>query len=424
MKKAMLIHGDGALLQTAVLQDGRAVEFFMESAQQGGLVGNMYKGRVVNVLPGMQAAFVDIGLSKNAFLYIDELIHPAADRQADKPSITELVRPGQELLVQVIKEPIGGKGARVTTHFSLPGRWLVFMPGADYVGVSKKIASESERNRLRSVGEELRRHSEGVIMRTVAAGESVNSLRGDLMQLRELWEEVHRRGRAARPPEPVLLEAALMRRVFRDTYTAGMEVLIDDRARFVEAQQLLLELAPGSEKQLKFYDLSVERKPLFERYGVTEQLNAAFQTRVWLPSGGYLVWEKTEALTIIDVNTGKFIGTSGLEDTVFRTNIEAAREISRLLRLRDVGGIIIVDFIDMEDSGNREKVRHELDQASRDDRSKCQIHGWTRLGLLEITRKKTRRSVGPQPSAICDSCGGSGQRYMGFGRDGKPVQPK
>ncbi|MCM3746707.1 Rne/Rng family ribonuclease [Paenibacillus pasadenensis] len=423
MKKTMLVHGDGALLQTAVLQDGRAVDFFMESAQQGGLVGNMYKGRIVNVLPGMQAAFVDIGLNKNAFLYIDELIHPAGARPEEKPSITELVKPGQELLVQIIKEPIGGKGARVSTHFSLPGRWLVYMPGADYVGVSKKIASESERNRLRSVGEELRRNGEGVIMRTVAAGESVHSLRGDLMQLRDLWEEVLRRGRAAKPPEPVLLEAALMRRIFRDTYTSGMEVLIDDKTRFAEARQLLGELSPGSEKQLKLYDSAAERKSLFDRYGVTEQLNAAFQTRVWLPSGGYLVWEQTEALTVIDVNTGKFTGTSGLEDTVFRTNMEAAREISRLLRLRDVGGIIIADFIDMEDSGNREKVRQELEHASREDRSKCQIHGWTRLGLLEITRKKTRRSVGPQLHSVCECCGGSGHRYSGAAREVKQ-QPK
>jgi ribonuclease G len=420
MVRTMLIQADGALLQTAVLQGGRVMEFFMEDTGEGGLVGNMYKGRVVNVLPGMQAAFVDIGLPKNAFLYIDELIHPAADHGKDKPSISELVRVGQELLVQVIKEPIGGKGARVSTHYSLPGRWLVFMPGADYVGVSKKISSESERSRLRGFGEELRRGSEGVIMRTVASGESLHSLRQDLMQLRESWDQVLRRAKGLKPPQPVLREAALMRRTFRDTFTPGTEVFFDDRARYEEALQLVNELAPGSEGRLH---LAEKRggKSLFEQHGIPEQLSAAFQTRIWLPNGGHLIWEQTEALTVIDVNTGKFTGSSGLEDTVYRTNMEAAREIARLLRLRDVGGIIIVDFIDMEDSVNREKVRRQLEEASKEDRSKCQVHGWTRLGLLEITRKKTRKSIGPRFHEICDCCGGSGHRYVGLPHRSKPA---
>ena len=249
--RKMLLHGDGALLQTAVLQDGKVVEFFTESTADSGLVGNLYKGRIVNVLPGMQAAFVDIGLSKNAFLYIDELLHPSTDRGLEKPSISDLARPGQELLVQVIKEPIGSKGARVTTHFSLPGRWLVYMPGADYVGVSKKISSEGERNRLRAVGEELRMHGEGVILRTVAAGESLDSLRHDLMQLRELWRDVSRRVRTIKPSQPVLREAALMRRAFRDTFTPVTEVLVDDPVRYEEALQLVRELAPGSENELR-----------------------------------------------------------------------------------------------------------------------------------------------------------------------------
>ncbi|ASS66324.1 MULTISPECIES: Rne/Rng family ribonuclease [unclassified Paenibacillus] len=422
--RTMLIQANGALLQTAVLQGGRVMEFFMEDASEGGLVGNMYKGRVVNVLPGMQAAFVDIGLAKNAFLYIDELLHPAADHGKDKPAIADLVRVGQELLVQVIKEPIGGKGARVTTQFSLPGRWLVYMPGADYVGVSKKIGAESERSRLRGVGEELRRGSEGIILRTVAAGENLHSLRHDLMQLRESWEAVVKKAKGLKSPQPVLREAALMRRTFRDAFTPGTEVYFDDRSRYEEALKLVHELAPGSEARLHLADKQ-GGKTLFEQHGVAEQLSAAFQTRIWLPSGGYLVWEQTEALTVIDVNTGKFTGTSGLEDTVFRTNMEAAREIARLLRLRDVGGIIIVDFIDMEDGIHREKVRHQLEDASRDDRSKCQVHGWTRLGLLEITRKKTRKSIGPKFHEICGSCGGSGQRYVGLsprakgGQDGR-----
>ncbi|WP_048744793.1 ribonuclease E/G, partial [Paenibacillus sp. P22] len=285
--RTMLIQANGALLQTAVLQGGRVMEFFMEDASEGGLVGNMYKGRVVNVLPGMQAAFVDIGLAKNAFLYIDELLHPAADHGKDKPAIADLVRVGQELLVQVIKEPIGGKGARVTTQFSLPGRWLVYMPGADYVGVSKKIGAESERSRLRGVGEELRRGSEGIIMRTVAAGESLHSLRHDLMQLRESWEAVVKKAKGLKPPQPVLREAALMRRTFRDVFTPGTEVYFDDRSRYEEALGLVRELAPGSEARLHLADRQ-GGKTLFEQHGIAEQLSAAFQTRIWLPSGGYL----------------------------------------------------------------------------------------------------------------------------------------
>ncbi|AJY76067.1 Rne/Rng family ribonuclease [Paenibacillus beijingensis] len=413
--KTMLIHEEGELLQTAVLHNGRIVDFFMERSETGGLVGNIYKGRVVNVLPGMQAAFVDIGLNKNAFLYIDELLQPTDEkRQRDKPSITELVRPGQELLVQVIKEPLGSKGARVTSHYSLPGRWLVYMPNADYVGVSKKIESESERNRLRGVGESLRQRGEGIIMRTLAKGESEESLRSDLMQLRQTWENVRLRFKAAKPPEPVLLEAGLLRRIFRDMLSSDIdEVWVDDPALFEEAASMIRELAPAMEGRLRLYPAHGSVS-LFEKYGIAEQLNAAFQTRVWLPSGGYLIWEQTEALTVIDVNTGKFTGTSGLEDTVYRTNLEAADEIARLLRLRDVGGIVIADFIDMEASTHREAVRQRLEESAGGDRTKCQIHGWTRLGLLEITRKKTRENVGLQFYQLCETCGGSGRRYVGL----------
>lgn len=417
MMKTMLIHEEGGLLQAAVLHNGRIVDFFMERSEAGGLAGNIYKGRVVNVLPGMQAAFVDIGLSKNAFLYIDELLQPGDENRGkdkDKPSIEELVRPGQELLVQVIKEPLGGKGARVTTHYSLPGRWLVYMPNADYVGVSKKIESESERNRLRAAGESFRQRGEGIIMRTLARGESEASLRSDLMQLRETWESVRTRSLAAKPPEPVLLEAGLLRRIFRDMLSSDIdEVWVDEPLLFGEASSMIRELAPAMEGRLRLYAPGGSVS-LFDKYGIADQLGAAFQTRVWLPSGGYLIWEQTEAFTVIDVNTGKFTGTSGLEDTVYRTNLEAAAEIARLLRLRDVGGIVIVDFIDMEASAHREAVRQRLEESAASDRTKCQVHGWTRLGLLEITRKKTRENVGMQFYELCEGCSGSGRRYVGL----------
>lgn len=407
----MLMHVHGEMLQTAVLQDGRLVEFFMERSKASGLVGNIYKGRVVNVLPGMQAAFVDIGLPKNAFLYIDELLNPHLDKQPEhKPLIQELVKPGQQLIVQVIKEPLGGKGARVTTHFNLPGRWLVYMPSSDYIGVSKKIGSEPERTRLRDIGERLRQQEEGFILRTAAEGESEQSLQADVTQLRELWQTILVRGEHAAAPAEIHREAGLMHRIIRDTLTADMDqIWIDDAARFEEASALLLELTPKLQGRLKQYE-EHPKLSMFDAYRVTGQVTAAFQRRIPLESGGHLIWEETEALTVIDVNTGKFTGTSDLEDTVVRTNLEAAAEIARLLRLRDVGGIIIIDFIDMLQESNREKVMQRLADKSRGDQTKTTILGWTRLGLLELTRKKARENAVQQLNERCATCGAAIKR--------------
>lgn len=404
--KQMLMHVQGEMLQTAVLQNGVLVDFFMERSKISGLVGNIYKGRVVNVLPGMQAAFVDIGLSKNAYLYIDELLHPHLDKQPEqKTPIQELIRPGQELLVQVMKEPLGGKGARVTTHFTLPGRWLVYMPNADYVGVSKKISSEQERSRLRIVGEQLKQREEGIILRTAASGESEQSLSADVSQLRELWEGIAIRSIEAKAPTEIHHEAGLMRRMVRDTLTVEMdEIWIDDADRFQEAAALLEEMTPKLKDRIKLY-VQNSSLSLFEAYRVNGQVTTAFGSRIPLANGGHLIWEETEALTVIDVNTGKFIGTSDLEDTVFRTNMEAADEIARLLRVRDVGGIIIIDFIDMEHDENRDQVMQRLTDKARSDQTKCSILGWTRLGLLELTRQKARENAVQQLREKCLSCG-------------------
>ncbi|MFF2480545.1 Rne/Rng family ribonuclease [Paenibacillus sp. NPDC058071] len=409
--KRMLMHGHGELLQTAVQEDGRLVEFYMERSENSGLVGSIYKGRVVNVLPGMQAAFVDIGLGKNAFLYIDDLLHPHLERQPEqKPLIQQLIRPGAELLVQVMKEPLGGKGARVTTHFSLPGRWLVFMPIAGYVGVSKKVATENERNRLRQIGERLRQGEEGIIMRTNADGEPEQALASDVEQLRSLWNGIRLRAEEASVPSELHREAGLMRRVVRDALTADMnELWIDDASRYEEAKALLQELTPQLVHRLRLYDRNADIS-LFTEYGVTEQANAAFQPRIQLDSGGSLIWDETEALTVIDVNTGKYTGDTDLEDTVFKTNLEAADEIARLLRIRDVGGIIIVDFIDMENETNREKVMNRLAERMKQDRTKSTVLGWTRLGLLELTRKKARENAVQQLTVRCAACAGTGKK--------------
>ncbi|WP_054027238.1 Rne/Rng family ribonuclease [Bacillus sp. FJAT-28004] len=404
--KQMLMHVNGEMLQTAVLENGRLVEFFMEKSKASSLVGNVYKGRVVNVLPGMQAAFVDVGLTKNAFLYIDELLHPHLEKQpAEKPLIQNIVKPGQELLVQVMKEPLGGKGARVTTHFSLPGRFLVYMPNADYIGVSKKISTESERARLRAIGENLRELEEGIILRTAAGAESELSLHADVSGLREIWQGIAERSQEASAPSELHREAGLMRRAVRDTLTMDMdEIWIDDAERFDEASALLEEMTPQLRERLKCFE-SRQGISLFDTYRVTEQVTRAFDQKISLTCGGYLIWEETEALTVIDVNTGRFIGTSGLEDTVFRTNMEAADEIARLLRVRDVGGIIIIDFIDMEQDNHREQVMQRLVEKSRNDQTKCTILGWTKLGLIEMTRKKARENAVQQLIERCESCG-------------------
>lgn len=404
--KQMLMHVDGDALQTAVLQDGKLVEFFMERSGGASLVGNVYKGKIVNVLPGMEAAFVDIGLGKNAFLYIDEMLHPNADKQPKhKPPITELARPGQELVVQVVKDPLRGKGARVTTHFNLAGRWLVFMPQADYVGVSKRINSEAERERLRSLGERLRRKEEGIIMRTAAEGEEEEALESDVIRLRELWESVEERAAELHAPALLHSEAGLLQRVIRDTLTHDIdEIWIDNPSVFPEAAKLLERMAPALKDRLRLYKHSGAHA-LFQEFRVATQVEEAFSRRIPMENGGYLIWEETEALTVIDVNTGKYTGTDNLEDTVFRTNLEAAELIARLLRVRDVGGIVIIDYIDMQQDDSRAKILARMTEEARQDSTKCTIVGWTKLGLMELTRKKARENVSLETNEVCKTCG-------------------
>ncbi|WP_027092686.1 Rne/Rng family ribonuclease [Cohnella thermotolerans] len=409
--KQLFVHCTRNATYSALLEDGRLTEFGVERSEGTSIVGNLYKGLVVNVLPGMQAAFVDIGLPKNAFLYVDDALHPHLDKQPkDKPSITELLKPGDELIVQVMKEPLGGKGARVTTHYSLPGRWLVYMPGADYIGVSKKIEHDHERTRLKTLAEQLRKPGEGVILRTNAEGESADALAEDLKALRGVWADIVARGRRAGAPEELHRDFGLVQRMVRDVFTPDTEELvIDDETAYREASAYLRQTAPALESRIRLYR---EAEPLFDKFGINEQLDIAFQPRIWLKSGGYLVWDQTEALTVIDVNTGKYTGTVDLEETVFRTNLEAAGEIARLLRLRDVGGIVIIDFIDMEKEEHRQQVVGQLEQTMKRDRTKCQVLGWTRLGLLELTRKKVRANVENYFYETCAACKGRGKIYI------------
>ncbi|TLS53536.1 Rne/Rng family ribonuclease [Paenibacillus antri] len=406
--KQIVVHGHRDETTVALLEDGKLTEFFVERPNVRKLVGNIYKGRVVNVLPGMGAAFVDIGIEKNAFLYIDDLLPAHLEHQPKvKPSIDTLVRAGDELLVQIVREPVGTKGARVTTHYALTGRWLVYMPEAGYIALSKKIDDEEERKRLRALGERLCRDKEGVILRTVANGEGYEALAGDMDMLRERWRRIEEKAKRAQAPSEVYADVELLPRLIRDIVTEQMdEIVVDQPALMEEAKRMLRSIAPQLTERVRLHD---GKKSAIEAYGVKEQLEAALQPKQWLASGGYVVIDQTEALTVVDVNTGKYTGSTNLEETVLTTNVEAAEEIARQLRLRDIGGIIVIDFIDMELEENRRRIIDALETAVQKDRTKAHIVGWTKLGLLEMTRKKVREQKDMMFFVPCKACGGRGK---------------
>lgn len=385
--KQLIIHCAPELTQAALLEEGRLVEYDSQYPLDSQRAGSIYMGRIVNVLPGMQAAFVDIGLAKNAFLYIDDLLPVHLDKQPKiKPSITELAEVGQLLMVQVSKDPQGTKGARVTTHVSIPGRWIVYMPGADYIAISRKIDLEAERQRLKQLAEGNLLPGEGVILRTGSLGQSEEAIRDDLQNLRELWQMIQSKAQGAEAPAQLYQDLDLLPRLARDVITSEVnEVWLNDSKVFEEMRQLLRKQHPSWRGRIAYYD---RKTPLFDHFGVTEELNVSFRRKIWLPSGGYLIIDQTEALTVIDVNTGRYTGSINLEQTVTDINREAASEIPRLLRLRNIRGIIIVDFIDMISEVNRAAVMENITQAVRKDRSKTIIVGWTKLGLLEMTRKR------------------------------------
>ncbi|WMT43587.1 Rne/Rng family ribonuclease [Paenibacillus sp. D2_2] len=390
--KRMIVHCGPDSTQMALLEDGRLVEYAAESSQRRGLVGSFFKGKVVNVVPGMQAAFVDIGQKKNAFLYIDDLLHPHLERQPrQKPAISSLLKAGQELIVQVVKDALGNKGARVTTHYSLPGRWLVYMPSAGYVAVSKKIGHEDERTRLKTIGEELRTEEEGLILRTVAENAEPNSIAEDLNMLRDRWSHIQATAEEMSAPSPLHHDLGMVQRLMRDIYSPETDELIMDCPEQLEQTSAFLgTMLPGRSPKITVYEGEVG---LFEHYGIRQQLEKDFQRKIWLPGGGYIVWDNTEAMTVIDVNTGRFTGGQTLEETVFQTNMEAAREIARLVRLRDAGGIIIIDFIDMDREEHQSEVLDMLESSLDGDRTQHHVLGWTKLGLLEMTRKRVRKKV-------------------------------
>jgi len=385
------------------------VELDIERPLQYRVVGNLYKGIVANVLPGMQAAFTDIGLEKNAFLYVDDVFTDESEESPppSRMSIDKLLRAGKEIMVQVIKEPFGSKGARVTGQITIPGRYLVLVPGADYIGVSRRIESQTERERLRREVEKLKPKELGLIVRTVAEGVETEVMEQDLQFLVQLWNRILTRFQQKTAPAILYQDLSLTCRIARDLFVEDFSsFLVDDKHEYDKVREIVDYISPHLKNKVKLYK---DEEPIFERYGVEKDLEKALSRQVWLKSGGYLVFDETEALTVVDVNTGRYIGRRNLADTILKTNLEAAEEIARQVRLRDIGGIIIIDFIDMSLEEHRRKVIDRLNASIKNDRTKTYVLGLTNLGLVEMTRKKVRQDLSEYLQQACPYCSGSGK---------------
>lgn len=401
--------------RVAVLEDKELAEIYIEKSDSDRLVGNIYRGKVSSVLPGMQAAFIDIGYEKNAFLYIDDAVSPKDFSDEDEEiyqevrncNISEILKPGQEITVQVIKEPIGTKGPRVTTNITLPGRHLVLLPNAEYIGVSRRIENEAERNKLKKIAESLKPKGMGLIVRTVSEGKSVEDFSQDLDFLLKLWKTIKQKEQRGPVPRCLHKDLNLVYRAVRDLFTWDIDkFIINDRQEYKKVLELVEMISPALRYKVEYFSRGGD---IFDYYQIEQKISKALARKVWLKCGGYLVIDRTEALTVIDVNTGKYVGGSNLEDTVLRTNIEAAREIARQLRLRDIGGIIIIDFIDMHEQEHKHLVLDTLKQALKRDRTRTTVVGMTGLGLIEMTRKKVRQELFSVLSVECPHCEGTGR---------------
>ena len=412
MQKEIIINCSDGEKRAALLEDRRLVEVYFEGGNHDNIVGNIYKGRVANVLPGMSAAFVDIGLEKNAFLYMDDAVNqlsrgkmrPAAKKVRN---IRDVVREGQEIIVQVTKEPIGTKGARVVTELSLAGRYTVLMPTVDYIGVSRRISDKKERARLKEIAAQIQPKNMGLIVRTVAEGKGAQELKQDVELLLKVWKTTKRRAKRYPSPSLIYKDHDLVFRMLRDVFSSDFDKLIvDSRTEYEKILDVLDVLAPHLRSRVYYYHEGI---PIFEFYGIEAEIGKALRSKVWLPSGGYIVIDQTEALTSIDVNTGKFTGSKNLEDTVVKTNLEAAEEIARQLRLRDIGGIIVIDFIDMDRKKDEELVLARLTECTNEERTKTHVIGFTSLGMVEMTRKKVRESIKDTLQQPCPYCAGTGR---------------
>ena len=402
--KQLIVSSDPRESRVAVYEGNRLAELFVERRSRRSLVGDIYRARVENVLAGMDAAFVDIGLNKNGFLYVDEVQLPE-ETDARPRKITQLLRAGQEITVQVLKDPMGTKGARLTTQLSLAGRYLVFLPGGSLCGVSRRLP-DAERMRLRALCRDLKPDDAGVIIRTAAEGVSDKAIARDLKFLTKLWQTVERRLESTTAPGIVYSEAELPLRLVRDMFTEDFsQILVDDEDLMKRMVGLLHATAPELADRVELYK---GRTPLFESHGVEAEVRAALKRRVDLPSGGYLVIDKAEALTVIDVNTGRYVGKKFLEDTILKTNLEACAEVVRQLRIRDVGGIIVIDFIDLSTRESREQVLASLEAELAKDRTKTYVVELSPLGLVEMTRQNITDGLRGIMTDTCPTCRGEG----------------
>jgi ribonuclease G len=420
VRKELLVDASTPETRVALLEDGRVVEVLHERRGRQGLVGNVYLGRVHRVLPGMQAAFVSIGLDRDAFLYVEDAARrgeefdfgedeggaEAAPAGSEPPRIDDLVREGQEIVVQVTKDPFGGKGPRVTTAVSLPGRTLVYLPGVREFGVSRRVADETERERLRRILEGFDEPG-GFIARTAALGKTAEELAPDRRYLTDLAARIVRRRESSAPPALLHRELDLALRSARDVASDECEAIrVDDAATHARLKEFLDAVAPALSGRLELWK---GETPLFEALGVEAEIENALKSRVSLPSGASIVIHQTEALVAIDVNTGRFVGQKGLEETVFATNLEAAPELARQIRLRDLGGLIVVDFIDMEDPEHRQRLVEAFGAELARDRSRTRVLPISEFGLIEITRQRSRGNLERTLTRPCPVCAGSGR---------------
>jgi ribonuclease G len=389
----------------AIVENGVLQEVHIERASQRGLVGNIYCGKVSRVLPGMQAAFVDIGLDKAAFLHASDFSIDSS--AAAIPDITDCVCQDQSLVVQVVKDPLGSKGARLTTELTLPSRFLVLMPDTPHVGISQRIEDDNERARLKSLVEPLAEEmGAGFIVRTAAEGVSRDALEADARYLKRLWNKVKERKLYAKPGDLLYVELDLAARSIRDLLHDGVrKILVDSRENYARLHEFMRNLIPEEAHKLEYYP---GERPLFDLYNIEDEIQNALNRKVDLKSGGHIVIDQTEAMTTIDVNTGAYVGHSNLEETIFRTNLEAATALARQLRLRNLGGIIIIDFIDMSDDNHKAQVLRTLEKALEKDHAKTHISEVSPLGLVQMTRKRTRESLEHVLCETCPVCHGRG----------------